>query len=261
MKNKTESLGKRTGVDFGQHELRVTKTGDLLIHDLKKPDTGIHRVKFINIENVLVVTDDFGNWIFCREFHPSKDGSVSDKYWCEKLQNSSTQNPYVFDADTAKEEIKEILEEDDGSLSEEEKEWLAELSDEADEGEYSYIAKAMDHPSSFDTENIPQGKKTNYWLLVVFDAFDEICKRLKAKEAENKESIRGESITRTPQHDAGAYGQCICGRYSDDPRCLDDGYLCECGQRNGFSGSFKPPTKDSQWSLKMAKRHRSSLEA
>jgi hypothetical protein len=184
---------------------------------------------------------------------------VSDGYWIEKVQIASKQDPYNFDSDTAKSEIKKLLEQHE--MSTEEKEWLIELSDEADEGEYAYNAKAMEHPGSFDIEMIPDGKKIDYWLLVVFDAFEEICKRLKAKEAENKESIRGESITRTPQHDAGAYGQCICGRYSDDPRCLDDGYLCECGQRNGFSGSFKPPTKDSQWSLEVAKRHRSSLEA
>jgi hypothetical protein len=48
-----------------------------------------------------------------------------------------------------------------------------------DGSEYEYIAKVMDYPSRFHVEMIPKGKIIKYWLLVVFDAFEEICQRMK----------------------------------------------------------------------------------
>ena len=46
----------------------------------------------------------------------------------------------------------------------------------------------------------------------------------------------------------GAKGQCLyCDRYSRDVRCLLDDYLCDCGKKNGFSGSFTIPNKNSWW--------------
>ena len=67
-------------------------------------------------------------------------------------------------------------------LSDEEKEWLRELSAAADDGEYAYNGKAVEYPSTFEAEMIPRGKVVNTWLLVIFDAFDEICKRLKLEQ-------------------------------------------------------------------------------
>ena len=43
------------------------------------------------LPDLCVVTGDVGNWMFCREFHPSSKGHVSDYYWVEKLQMSSSQ--------------------------------------------------------------------------------------------------------------------------------------------------------------------------
>jgi len=64
-------------------------------------------------------------------------------------------------------------------------------------------------------------------------------------------SIRGYEIKKAHWHDAGAYGRCsYCSRYSDRPCCLDSRIICDCGKSGGFSGSFKPPTKDSIWSEK-----------
>jgi len=172
---------KRTQIDFSKHIVDVTKNGTIVIYHIHQPepDTYTNSVKFINTSGIMAVTGDFGNWIFCREFHPSQE-KVCDSYWCEKLSISSSQDPYEFDSDTAKEEIDEMLE-TDKNLSKEEKEWLMNLYDEADQGEYSYIAKAMDRPSSFESECIPRGKNTKKWLLAIFDAFDEICERMKEK--------------------------------------------------------------------------------
>jgi hypothetical protein len=55
---------------------------------------------------------------------------------------------------------------------------------------------------------------------------------------------------KTLRHDAGAYARCsYCRRYSLDPRTLSDRQpVCECGERHGWSGSFKPPGPDARWS-------------
>lgn len=63
-------------------------------------------------------------------------------------------------------------------------------------------------------------------------------------------SIRGADIPATMRHDAGAYARCdYCGRYSDNPKSLSsDAWPCDCGKLHGWSGSFKKPTAESQWS-------------
>src|SRR4030042_6319497 len=169
---------KRTDVDFSQHELLIEENKNngmlnMTIHYLKKPNTITDSVKFINTNDVLAVTGDYGNWIFCREFVPSANGKASGGYWAEKLSIASTQNAYKFSEEVAKSEIDELLKEHE--LSDEEKEWLDELREEADQGEYAYIAKAMDRPYTFETELIPKGKEMDFWFKVVLDAFDEIC--------------------------------------------------------------------------------------
>ena len=61
--------------------------------------------------------------------------------------------------------------------------------------------------------------------------------------------IRGSEIKRSGSHDAGAYAMCSsCGRYSDHPKSLLGIYPCDCGKVGYWSGSFKPPTSESQWS-------------
>jgi hypothetical protein len=174
--------GKRTGIDFSKHELHITEQDNLLIHHLKKPDTFWDNIKFINTNGVMVVTGDYGNWIFCREFHPSPENGVSDCYWCEKLKNSSTQECYEFDEDSTKETIDELLKEDD--LSEEEIEYLEGCLDALCNGEfdYTYFAYRENIGRFEDGESVPCDKKIKSWLLTIFDGFDEICRRLAEKE-------------------------------------------------------------------------------
>ena len=169
----------RTNTDFSKHVLTETKREDLLVHTLAKSGTTMDSLTFINTNDIMAVTGNYGNWIFCREFHPSGSGKVSDTYWIEKLQLASSQDPYDFDGKKAKEEIEELLQDPDKSLTDKEKEWLNELSEATDGSEFEYIAVAMNYPSSFLSEMIPKGKITKYWLLVVFDAFEEICHIIK----------------------------------------------------------------------------------
>lgn len=220
-------IKKRTETDFSKHVLKVVKNDLVTIYDFAIPDTYSRSIKFINTCGIMAVTGDYGNWIFCREFHPDKEG-VSDSYWVEKLRILSCQDPYEFDSKTAQEQIQDLLgfhgmnlsDEDKArlealniktpgdvilalnkydlknilltdedielledlrsngnSLSEEEREWLSRLYDAAGQGEYVYIAEAMNRPNTFEAECIPKGKIFNSWLTVIFDAFDEICKR------------------------------------------------------------------------------------
>jgi hypothetical protein len=73
------NVGSRTNFDFSEHELIITKSDGLLVHTLKHKDYNkMYRFDFINTNGIMAVTGDYGNWMFCREFHPSPDGGVSD---------------------------------------------------------------------------------------------------------------------------------------------------------------------------------------
>jgi hypothetical protein len=64
-------MNRRTKIDFSEHELKITQLEGVLIHEFKRPDTRNCMLVFINTCGVMTVTGDFGNWVFCREFHPS----------------------------------------------------------------------------------------------------------------------------------------------------------------------------------------------
>lgn len=185
------NLGRRTEFDFSEHELIVNNSGDLLVHTLKhKEYSKMYRFDFINTNGIMVVTGDYGNWMFCREFHPSADGGVSDYYWCEKIKIASTQEPFEFDQEATEKLIRDGI---DGELeaygfSGDELETMIEYYEDTllynvDECEERYMVNAHDNMPSFcDSESTPHVTKIKYWLLCVFDAFEEICIRLKEKE-------------------------------------------------------------------------------
>jgi len=99
----------RTHFDFSKYELSVEKNGNTTIHKFKVPNKTLTAVTFINSCGIMAVTGAFGNWIFSREFIPKKGFKVSDGYWCEKIEQSSFQTPYVFDKETVRQEIQEAL--------------------------------------------------------------------------------------------------------------------------------------------------------
>jgi hypothetical protein len=175
----------RTTYDFSKHELIVSENDLVSIYWLKKPDSLYsHSVKFINSCGVLAVTGDYGNWIFCREFHPGKDGFVSDGYWKEKLRINSIQESDIYDpVGTEKQihyEIKKGLKEYgyEGQELKNIKEFYKDVLLEAVEDEQVYLDKAYNEaPRGFDTECTPHIKKTQPRLNYIFDAFDEICSR------------------------------------------------------------------------------------
>lgn len=178
-------MSNRMNIDFSKHELTVTKTDQVTIHHLKRPDTIIYNCKFINTNGVLLVTGDFGNWVFCREFHPSKGGKVSSGYWAEKLHINSEQEGMKFDSEST---IKEINQGIKGGLEEygyedneleEMQEYYNNLLDYAECSEWEYTSYAyMEKPSFLDAESVPFVKDIKPNLKAVFDSFEEICKRL-----------------------------------------------------------------------------------
>ena len=183
---------KRTEVDFSKHihtrELFKNENGDEIIVDHFKVPCTIHGyIKLTNTDDCLLVTGDYGNWIFDRPFLPSSEGFVSDGYWFEKLRMSSEQRFNELDWDYIENEIEELI---NGGLEEQGysgdelntlKEWFGELLESTgDTLEYEYKAYRDYYiPDSIDYEIIPYSKKTPIWLLIIFDAFDEMCNRFK----------------------------------------------------------------------------------
>ena len=183
-------IGKRTKIDFSKHDVLVTKTDEVLIHYLRKPNTVCDSIKYINCGGILAVTGDYGNWIFCREFHPSKDGYVSDGYWHEKLRILSTQDAMDFDGNATKESLQEKLNEyknEQGEGADEDViEYYEECMSKCDEHELDYTHFAYrEQPNGMDYDDVVLIKDYKYWLKAVFDGFDEICRRMKEEENSN----------------------------------------------------------------------------
>jgi len=178
-------MEKRTNLSFDKHELIIEKNDLVIIHWLKIPDTIIHNIKFINVDGKLLVTGDYDNWIFDRNFIPyATNDTISEHYWCEKLTSDSVQNVYEFDSIKTEKRINELI---NGGLVEMgyENEELEEMINYYInclyylDYEYSYISYAYNnYPSFMDGENVVYCTKYNERLNFIFDAFEEICFRL-----------------------------------------------------------------------------------
>jgi hypothetical protein len=167
----------RRNVDWSKHIVETIKEDHSLMHCIRIPNSSTNLVRFVNAYGVLSVSGDFGNWIFCREFHPSAQGYVSDGYWMEKLRSASCQEPVKYDSEATAELLRTEMETDD--ITEKEKEYLEDaLYHSDDEIEYMYYAFRNNTGRYEDYEEIPLAKEVNVWLEIVFDAFNEICRRI-----------------------------------------------------------------------------------
>lgn len=184
-------IKNRTAVDFSKHIVLEThfknENHSLDIWDLKLPDSDYtHRVRFINSCGTLTVSGDFGNWVFCREFHPSEDGYVSDGYWTEKLKIHSVQDSSEYDSERTEKEINLMIKKGlkeygfEGDELKNKKEQFKELLEHTeDELSYTYFAYRESNIGNY--ELIPYCKTRYPRLDIIFDAFDELCKRKKLK--------------------------------------------------------------------------------
>lgn len=180
-------MKKRTGIDYSQHEVITETHGEAVtMHHLKLPNTNMNSVRFINAYGILAVTGDFGNWIFCREFRPDKDGGVSDGYWIEKLFTASSQEPMEPDWDVIKAELNRLIDSGykDYGFEEAQLDEMIEYAKDClealeENSERHYTSVAVDQlPDFADYDNIVFDNKPKVWLLAIFDAFDEICSRI-----------------------------------------------------------------------------------
>lgn len=177
---------RRTTLDFSKHEFKTYKDKYVTIYELKIPNTGMNSIQYINCCGTMSVTGDFGNWIFCREFHPSSNGNVSGGYWDEKLEISSVQKSHKYDSDKTLEKICEFeknFETDFADeLDEEIVDWIDTLKSSVDD-EHEYIYHAYrDNPSNVEWESIPFGEVRHKWLDYIYDGFNEMCDRIKQQE-------------------------------------------------------------------------------
>jgi hypothetical protein len=155
------------------------------------------RIKFVNIEGALIVLGDYGQWMFCREFHPSSDGHVDDRYWIEKLEMYSTQKASEYDSEATFKELEDGINGDleeygyIGDNLEVMKEYYKNCQMYSDtEWEYVAFAHGDDKPFIIEHDQVPFVQRTKQWLLIVFDGFDEICQRLKIMEMKNQKFIQ-----------------------------------------------------------------------
>lgn len=179
-------VGKRTGIDFSKHEVTIAENELVSIRHLAIPGTFHNNIKYTNVSGCLLVTGDYGNWVFCRPFAPDAEVSVSEPYWLEKLRNSSSQDPCEYNSDILSEAIKERISELEDIGYEGDKlkiirGYYEECLDNV-EDEISYISTARNIPSCLDFESIIISKDLKFWLKAVFDGFDEMCRRLKEVE-------------------------------------------------------------------------------
>lgn len=176
-------MGNRMNLDFSKHQYNYTKTGDVAIYELKIPGTRLHQFTFINARGILAVTGDYGNWIFCREFHPAVKEQADSYYWLEKLKIGSHQVGEEYDSDGTRRLIQETLDglEEYGYKADrrvEMREYLEECLDYVDCSEHEYTSYAYNnYPSFLDPESVPFCRKIVPSLLFVLDAFDEMCAR------------------------------------------------------------------------------------
>jgi len=173
-------IGKRSKIDFSNHEVILNQDTSGLVVTVKIPNTSMNSVVFINSNGIMAVTGDFGNWIFCREFHPlqGEKSKVSDSYWLEKLKIASVQEPSKYDSEATRESLEKLIA--DKEHSKEVRNFYKELLDYVeDEIEYTYEAyRSYKCPVDFD--DIPFEKKLNNWLLAIFDAYDYACEKLQS---------------------------------------------------------------------------------
>jgi hypothetical protein len=181
--------GKRSGVDWSKHVVSTDPHGNtVVIHTLGIPGSKMQEVVFINCQGVMTVTGDYGIWVFNREFMPSpKESEVIEHYWCEKATGNTSQEIYEFDPEGTEALIDEWIvalkqESPEGHSGQENVliDYLESCRSIIHDGDQYYRVRAHDlKPNSVDRDQVPYQSKIKTWLLIVFDAWEEICRQLR----------------------------------------------------------------------------------
>lgn len=180
-------MEKYTQVDFKDHKLITSFSDDFKMWKLKKPNTITQSIAFINTHGILLVTGDYGDFTFCREFHPTSNGFVEPAYWCEKYRISTQQKSHEYSVEKTRKMLQEGIEYELEEYGYDEnelnimKKYYHQLLSVVELSEWEYISYAYDQyiPTFITAEDVPFCKEIRHCLLIVFDAFNEICQRLK----------------------------------------------------------------------------------
>lgn len=177
-------MDKLSRIDFTNHKLHIVKNEYFESYQLKVDGTIVNSIKFTLINGVTLITGDFGNWVACRPFNPNTEIIDSVGYFCEKLTINSTQSTTEWCEDTLNENIDNLISilKDKGLRKNELakcENFLNELKDYGGEETDYYNYFTDNAPNSFEYDWLPSGKKTQYSILIIIDAFNEIGKRIK----------------------------------------------------------------------------------
>lgn len=194
-------MKRRIDMDWSDHVLKIEEHGEFAtVHRLKKPNTGWEMVEFINIKgHGLLVCGDFGDWKFSRCFYPSKDGCVSEQYWIEKLHIANPrQDVFSFSQEALDVDIYQLTEyAKEVGRHDETKEYIDILKESVCRAD---VVSSWYHcPDWMEPEDYPEGVKTCKRLEIIFDAFDEVCRRM--KPCERQEECKSKKV--------GKIGVCI----------------------------------------------------
>lgn len=168
---------------FENHIFSIEECGKFTIYKLKHPEYSMmYKVEFIVGNNLTVVTGDYGNWVFCREFHP-KTGEISSyNYLDEKLEINSVQKSTEFSTEETIKQLKHFVDNFTNNygreMNEEEREWVDLLDSSVfDEIEYTNTA-FREKPNSIDYDEVPFGTRRLRRLEIVYNALDVMCEKI-----------------------------------------------------------------------------------
>ena len=181
-------MRKRTDMDWSKHIVEAETVGDFAtIHRLRIPDSICLMVEFINMhDRGLLVRGDFGSWIFSQCFYPSRDGEVLEQYWLEKLLIANNrQDVHDFSRGVLDAEIEDLVEfSKEAGRYNQTKDFIESLRLCASKEE---VVSSWDYaPNWVDPEDYPEGLDICERLKIIFDAFDEICRRMKPCERQKQ---------------------------------------------------------------------------
>lgn len=187
--NKNELRKKLTDFDFSNHIHTVDiikNTSDIFIRvdSLRKENSESEYIRFINNSYGMSVFGDCGNWIFDRPFIPEKESYINVPYWLEKLHANSIQSFNEFDFSEIEKDINQKISEIENNKEDYCK------PDELIRAYIQLLDNCFDdiaylnaiYNSTLNNEDIPIYKLIPKQLLIVFDAFNEICIRLEQFE-------------------------------------------------------------------------------
>lgn len=168
----------RTSISFTDHIVsNVIKKANSW--ELCVPGTNHLKIVYTVIDGVLLVTGDFGSWIFDKPFTPFPANiSVPVHYWAEKAELRSEQSPYEYDPGGTSDMIQQFMADNKDSLSDVETDYLDRCLSISDD-EVSYLSYAYNEmPDTWDSESVMVSHKLKPSFLAIIDGFEAICYKL-----------------------------------------------------------------------------------